>query len=97
MAHEIRFRNIKTGLPQPHHTEQKICVKSYGIVNISTAGQCCGAGASRSRIILVEPGPQRDAVPAPASTAPKLMFSIVCLSKMSQTITISYFSHSFFY
>jgi hypothetical protein len=45
----------------------------------------------------VEPEPQFDAAPVPASTAPNLMFNIVRLSKMAQTITISYFSHSILY
>jgi hypothetical protein len=47
----------------------------------------------------VEPEPQRDAVPAPAApatTAPalNLMFNIDGISKMSQNVTVSYFSHS---
>jgi hypothetical protein len=40
----------------------------------------------------VEPDPQRDAAPAP-----NLMSNIGGLSKMSQSITISYFSHSMLY
>jgi hypothetical protein len=40
--------------------------------------QCCGAGAARSRIILVEPESQRDTASAPAltATAPKLMWTV---------------------
>jgi hypothetical protein len=48
--------------------------------------QCCGAGATRNRIILVEPEPQRDAAPAP-----NLVFTINGLPKMSQTATVYYF------
>jgi hypothetical protein len=61
--------------------------------------QCRGAGAARSGIILVKPEPQRDTALALAPTvpAPKRMFNKGGLSKMSQTLTVSYFYHSISY
>jgi hypothetical protein len=47
--------------------------------------QCCGArvGAARSRIIFVEPDPQRD-----AARAPNLMFNIDGIVKISESVTV---------
>jgi hypothetical protein len=47
--------------------------------------------------MLVESETQRDAAPAPAAPAPNTMFIKDALSKMSQTLKISYFSHSDLY
>jgi hypothetical protein len=46
------------------------CIALYTGTVDSVLKQCCGAGAARNRIIWSEPEPRRDAVPAPAPTAP---------------------------
>jgi hypothetical protein len=37
---------------------------------------------------------QSDAAPAPAPTDPHILLNVDGLEKMSQTVTVSYFSHS---
>jgi hypothetical protein len=55
-----------------------------------------GAGAIRDGVtncIIIfaepEPEPQLDAAPAPSALAPKLMFNVGGLSKMSHTVAVS--------
>jgi hypothetical protein len=56
-------------------------------------GKRCGSYSdSDFATSVAEPEPQRD-----AAQAPNLMLNIGRLSKMSQTIKVSYFSHSILY
>jgi hypothetical protein len=52
-----------------------ICANLWFVRN-----QCCGAGAARKRIILMEPEPKRDAAPAL-----KKMFNMGSFQKPTQT------------
>jgi hypothetical protein len=53
------------------------------LMHIVINNQCCGAGAARIRIILVEPEPSRDA--APVLTAPNMMFNMESFQKKAKT------------